>query len=771
MSRVMLRVTATAVLGAGLAAAQNPLFTEKCAVCHGAEAKGGDRGPALANNRRLGSRTVEDLAAIIQNGTPGGMPAFPLPDDQIRQLARYVHSLNATAFELKPNGDVAVGEKFFFGQGKCGSCHAANGRGNNFSGPDLSNVARQMTLAELETALSDPSARIADGYAVASVTLINGAVLKGFARSRSIHDVLLQTLDGKLHSLNESEYRQVKLESGSLMPVLQASANERRDLIAWLSRLGGEAEAKEAAAGSATGAGGGADFTAILHPKRGDWPTYYGNLSGNRYTTMDQITPANVVKLQTQWIYPIQYSPLETTPLVVDGVMYATGPNQVFAIDGRSGDELWRYTRPRTPAGTVSADAALGANRGVALSGDRVFFTTDDAHMLCLNRLTGALLWDVYMPEAPQHYGTTSAPLVVNDLVISGVGGGDEGIRGFIGAWNIATGKLAWRFWTVPKPGERGSETWKGNAIGVGGGSTWLTGTYDEETGLLYWPTGNPFPDTDGTDRVGDNLYTNCDLALDPKTGELRWYFQFTPHDLHDWDAVQPPVLVDATFMGRARKLLLHANRNGYFYVLDRTNGELLLSKPFVKKLTWSDAIDSAGRPQVTSNNETTPGGVKTCPAVRGATNWYSTAFSPQTKLYYVMAVEDCSNYRQAKQGGFGFLDDPRDPAMKYLRALDIQTGNIAWEIPQIGPVEHNYSGVLATSTGLIFYGESGGAFAAVDAKNGKTLWHFGTGSIFKASPITYMAAGRQYVAIAAGANIIAFALPGAVPEKPADKR
>ena len=275
----------------------------------------------------------------------------------------------------------------------------------------------------------------------------------------------------------------------------------------------------------------------------------------------------------------------------------------------------------------------------------------------------------------------------MNDLVISGVGGGDEGIRGFIGAWNVATGKLAWRFWTVPKPGEKGSETWNGDAIGVGGGSTWLTGTYDEETGLLYWPTGNPFPDTDGTQRVGDNLYTNCDLALDPKTGELRWYFQFTPHDLHDWDAVQPPVLVDATFNGRARKLLLHANRNGYFYVLDRTNGELLLSKPFVKKLTWSDAIDGAGRPKVTSNNETTPGGVKTCPAVRGATNWYSTAFNPQTKLYYVMVVEDCSEYRKAKQGGFGFLDDPRDPAMKYLRALDIQTGKIAWEIPQVGPV------------------------------------------------------------------------------------
>jgi PQQ-dependent dehydrogenase (methanol/ethanol family) len=749
-------VTGILLFGATCWAAPNALFVEKCAVCHGAEAAGGDRGPAIANNRRLRSRSVSDIAAIIRNGTPGGMPAFPLPDDQIAQLAGYVHALNATAFEAKPEGDAAAGEAFFFGQGRCATCHTVAGRGSG-TGPDLWNVARQMTLADLEQALTDPSARIAEGYGVVDVVLKDGSALRGFARNRSSHSLQLETFDGKLRLLDESEYREAKPEAASLMPPLQASVDQRRDLMAWLSRLGGDA-ASPGTGQPVTHA----EFVSILHPKRGDWPTYYGNLSGNRYSVLDQITPGNVSKLQLQWIFPIQYQPLETTPLVVDGVMYVTGPNQVFALDGRSGSEIWRYARPRTPAGTIASDAGLGANRGVALLGDRVFFTTDDAHMLCLNRLTGALLWDTYMPETPQHYGTTSAPLVVNDLVISGVGGGDEGIRGFIGAWNVSTGKLAWRFWTVPKPGERGSETWQGNAIDVGGGSSWLTGSYDEETGLLYWPTGNPFPDTDGTPRKGDNLYTNCDLALDPKTGELRWYFQYTPHDLHDWDAVQPPVLADAIFMGRERKLLLHANRNGYFYVLDRTNGELLLSKPFVKKLTWSSAVDSAGKPRLTANNETNPGGVKTCPAVRGATNWYSTAFNPQTRLYYVMVVEDCSMYRQAPQGGFGFIDDPRDPGMKYLRALNIETGEIAWEIPQIGPVERNYSGVLGTSTGLVFYGESSGAFAAVDAKNGKTLWHFDAGSTWKASPMTYTVAGRQYIAIASGANILAFALPDA---------
>ena len=747
------------VFFAGIAgAAPDPLFVQRCSACHGAEATGGDRGPALANNRRLRTRSASDIASIIRNGTPGGMPGFALPDDQVAQLSAYVHSLNAPAFEVKPEGREAAGEAFFFGKGNCTSCHTVgDSRGASanigFRGPDLSGIARRATLAELEESLADPSARIAAGYGIVRVTLKNGTALRGFARNRGSHDLQLQTFDGKLHLLNEAEYREVQTESNSLMPPLQASAEEKRDLIAWLSKLSGE----ETGAGAPATA---AEFASILHPKRGDWPTYYGNLSGNRYTTIEQITPANVGKLQLQWIYPIQYQPLQTTPLVMDGVMYVTGPNQVFALDARSGSEIWRYTRPRTPAGTISSDAAIGANRGVALLGDRVFFTTDDARMLCLNRLTGALLWDVYMPETPQHYGTTAAPLVVNDLVISGVGGADEGIRGFVGAWNAATGKLAWRFWTVPLAGERGSETWKGTVIGGGGGSTWLTGTYDEATGLLYWPTGNPFPDTDGSERAGANLYTNCDVALDPKTGELKWYFQFTPHDLHDWDAVQPPVLVDAKYKGQSRKLLLHANRNGYFYVLDRVNGELLLSKPFVKKLTWSSEVDAAGTPQLTANNETNPRGVKTCPAVRGATNWYSPAFNPQTNLYYVMVVEDCSLYRQAKQGGFGFLDDPRDPALKFLRAINIETGEITWQIEQIGNVERNYSGVLATSSGLVFYGETGGAFAAVDGKNGKTLWHFGASAVWKASPMTYTAAGRQYIAIASGANILSFALP-----------
>ena len=277
---------------------------------------------------------------------------------------------------------------------------------------------------------------------------------------------------------------------------------------------------------------------------------------------------------------------------------------------------------------------------------------------------------------------------------------------------------------------------------------------------MLYWTTGNPFPDTDGTERIGDNLYTDCVIALDIKTGNLLWYFQFTPHDLHDWDAQEPLVLLDTEWQGRPRKLLLQANRNGFFYVLDRTNGEFLLGEPFVKKLTWASGIGPDGRPQRIPGNVPTPHGVKTCPAVRGATNWYSTAWNPQTRLFYVMAVEDCGIYRQSQMGGFGRYKDPADLPEKYLRALDIETGKVKWEIPQVGPPEDNYSGVLSTAGGLVFYGETGGGFAAVDAASGKTLWHFETNQPWKASPMTYTAAGRQYVAVVATDMLVAFALP-----------
>jgi PQQ-dependent dehydrogenase (methanol/ethanol family) len=702
------------------------------------------------------------------------MPAFALPEQELHSLARFVRSFNASVFEVKPAGDLAAGESFFFGKGQCATCHMVRGRGKT-NGPDLSNVARELTLRDIEQTLADPTSRLGvhsvsscpgwafcpdEPWAVVNVRMRDGSALRGFARAQGKHDLQLQTPDGRLRLLTDADYLQVTREKTSAMPPLRATEVERRDLIAFLARLAGiptgplQTEPAPAAA---------QEIEAILHPAPAEWPTYNGTVRGNRHSPLAQITTANAGKLQLQWSWSNPYQGLETTPLVSEGILYVTAPNQVCALDAQAGREIWCYSRPRNPATAIAGDAAKGANRGAALLGDRVFFATDDAHLICLNRITGSLMWDVDVREGPGAMGSTGAPLVAGDLVVTGIAGGDAPLRGYITAYQATTGRQVWRFFTVPKRDQPGSETWtkagQTDAIEVGGGATWTTGSYDAETGILYWPTGNPYPDTDGDERAGDNLYTDCVLALDAKTGKLRWHYQFTPHDLHDWDATEPLVLVDTQFKGRARKLLLHADRNGFFYVLDRSTGELLLGKPFVRKLTWAGGIGPNGRPQLLEGNRPTKAGMKTCPAVRGATNWYSTAFNPATRLFYVMAVEDCSIYRQTKAGGFEPYRAPSDPAEKYLRALDIETGKIVWEAPQVGPPESNYSGVLSTAGGLVFYGETGGSFAAVDAKDGRTLWHFNTGQQWKASPITYMSGGKQYVAIAAGGNIFSFAL------------
>ncbi|MBL8231766.1 MAG: PQQ-binding-like beta-propeller repeat protein, partial [Bryobacterales bacterium] len=394
------------------------------------------------------------------------------------------------------------------------------------------------------------------------------------------------------------------------------------------------------------------------------------------------------------------------------------------------------------------SDPSLGTNRGVAILGDLVYMVTDNAHLIALHRTTGRLVWEVTMPHEPQKYGGTIAPLIVKDMVIAGVAGGDWGIRGFIDAYKATTGERVWRTWTVPDDGEPGIETWKGTAYKLGGGSTWLTGSYDPQTDTLYWATGNPYPNSDDSQRGGDNLFTDCVLALDPATGKMKWYYQFTPHDTHDWDATEPNVLVDAMYQGQPRKLLLHADRNGFFYVFDRTNGKLLLAKPFMHRVTWASGIGADGRPVPL------PPGDLSCPD--HATNWNGTAFSPVTKLYYVMATESCTvrlrNWKNPLP--------PVEPGRKYLRALNIETGKIEWEIPQVGPIDgKRVAGILGTAGGLLFYGDPSGYFLAADERDGKTLWRMPLNATIKTSPMTYSIDGEQYVSIAAGSTILTFGL------------
>jgi alcohol dehydrogenase (cytochrome c) len=498
-----------------------------------------------------------------------------------------------------------------------------------------------------------------------------------------------------------------------------------------------------------------------------DWPTYHGNLGGNRYSAMNQINAGNVARLAPAWMFNFtSTSRLQTTPIVVEGIMYVTSANECYALDAGSGKQLWHFQRPVTKG--LVGNAAGGFNRGAAVSGDRLFMVTDHAHILALNRFTGAVLWDTEMADYRQNYNATGAPIVVGNLVVSGTAGGEEGVRGFVAAYDQTTGKEAWRFWTVPKPGEPGSETWKGVDIEHGGAPTWFTGTYDPALDLVYWPTGNASPDLNGDNRLGDNLYACSILAIEAKTGKLKWYYQFTPHDEWDWDATEPPVLLDINWKGQPRKLLVQANRNGFLYILDRQTGKLLQGTPFVKKLTWAKGIGEDGRPILNPNQTPSPEGSLICPSLSGATNHFSTSYNPGTGMYYVQTLESCAVYVKRPAtwaAGRGFWGGttrqaPGDTQQKVLRAFDLQTGKAVWELPQEGSGA-SWGGVLSTAGGLVFFGEDSGDFMAADANTGKPVWRFPTNHLWRASPITYMFDGKQHIAVAAGASILSFALAG----------
>lgn len=491
------------------------------------------------------------------------------------------------------------------------------------------------------------------------------------------------------------------------------------------------------------------------------WPTYDGKPDGNRFTTLTQINKSNISRLGPKWMFSIPSGGrMEVTPVVVDGIMYVTLANECYALDAGSGREIWHYQRAR--------DEAHGINRGAGVAGGRVFMDTDRAHIVALDRFTGKLLWETEIADWRQNYFTTSAPLPLsNGLVVTGVAGGEHGSNGFVAAYDQTTGKEVWRFWTVPKRGEPGSETWQGKDIDHGGAPTWVIGTYDPVLDLVYWPSGNPAEEYNGDHRLGDNLYSDCILALDGKTGKLRWHYQFTPHDLWDWDSTETSVLIDAVWKGHLRKLMLHADRNGFFYVFDRINGQLLLAKQFVKNLTWASGIGPDGRPIKNPNQEPTEAGTRVCPSQDGATNWFSPSFLPATGLYYVQTYEKCSIYTKRSgdewQTGKEYLGGSQRiaPDVKpetILRAIDFRTGAIAWELPQRGAAQ-SWGGTLATATGLVIFGEDGGGLMAVDAATGKPLWSFLTNNIWKASPMTYMFDGQQYVAVAAGSNIIALGI------------
>ena len=496
-----------------------------------------------------------------------------------------------------------------------------------------------------------------------------------------------------------------------------------------------------------------------------DWPSMHGQFSGNRYAALKQIDPANVGRMGVKWVFAVPNSGrLQGTPQVHEGVMYVTNTNTVIALDAGSGARLWEYSRPAT-TGLIGNARSPGNNRSVSVAGDKVFMQTDHAHLVALNRHTGQVLWDTEMADYKANYNATGSLLAVENLVVAGTAGGEEGVRGFLAAYDQQTGKEVWRFWTIPARGEKGSETWDGPDIDHGGGPTWLTGSYDPATKTVYWPTGNAGPDFNGDNRKGDNLYTCSILALDAATGKLKWHFQPTPHDEWDWDAVAPLVLVDAAWRGQPRQLLLQANRNGFLYVLDRIDGKMLMATPMVKKLTWAKEIAPDGRPVMNPNQVPTPEGALICPAVEGAANFFSTSYNPATQLFYVNTLERCAVYTKrsgaAWQAGRGYQGgggrrDPNDKPQKILRAFNIETGQAAWEIPQDGAGE-TWTGTLSTAGGLVFFGDDGGALAAADASTGQRLWSYPFTESLHTSPMTYLFDNKQYVAMIVGSVVYAF--------------
>jgi len=506
-----------------------------------------------------------------------------------------------------------------------------------------------------------------------------------------------------------------------------------------------------------------------------NWLTYSGSTMSQRYSTLSQITPGNVKNLELQWIYQSRsLEKYEATSLVVDGVLYTVqAPNDIVAIDAVTGRVFWTYSY--TP--DKDARPCCGrVNRGLAILGDTLFMGTIDAHLIAVDAKNGKPLWNVTVAKAAAGYALTHAPLIVKDKVIVGTAGGEYGIRGFIAAFDAKTGREDWRFYTIPGSGEPGNETWTGDSWKMGGASVWMTGSYDPEQNLTYWGIGNPGPDWNGDSRPGDNLYSDCVVALDPDTGKLKWYYQFSPHDEFDFDSVQVPVLADMEWQGRARKVMLWANRNGLMYVIDRSTGQFLLGKPFVE-VNWMTGFDEKGRPIRAAGKVPTPEGTLIMPGNQGGTNWYSPSFSPRTGLFYIptwanynsLYVKQAVTYEEGRvfAGAFPKSDIPmirsgtnnvRKESEGYgaVRAMDPKTGERKWEF-KMGDMTD--SGILTTATDLLFVGGREGYFFALDARNGSMLWKAMVGGQVSAGPMTYAVNGRQYVAIAAGTSLFSFAL------------
>jgi alcohol dehydrogenase (cytochrome c) len=504
---------------------------------------------------------------------------------------------------------------------------------------------------------------------------------------------------------------------------------------------------------------------AASHPD--DWLTYGGNYASQRFSELKQINKDNVNTLKLRWIYQLRRTGIfESSPIVVDGMMYVTEPpTTVTALDVRTGRPVWRWSAD-LPKNLLTI-GLFPTNRGVAILGDTVYVATIDAHLVALDAKTGAMRWSVEIGDNKKAVAITQAPLAINGKIVVGMGGGEGGLRGYIDAYDAKDGKRLWRLYTIPTAGEPGVETWEGDSYKYGGATTWNTGAYDPELNTLYWGTGNPAPDWNGDMRKGDNLYSCSLLAIDADTGKMKWYFQFSPHETHDWDASEPPILFDAVINGKKRKIVAQANRNTFYYVLDRETGEFLAGAAYAKE-TWAKGLDVKGRPIDLPNIDPSTQGTLIYPSITGSVNWTSPSYSPLTGLVYVDTREMGAYYFKGHPqmdpanpldigGGGGQRLVSGDDAYSAIRALESTTGKVKWQFKMVGD---SWTGTLVTAGGLVFCADSQGNFFALDADNGKPLWNIQLGNSVRANPITYAVDGKQYVEAAAGNSVDVFSLP-----------
>ncbi|PCJ22937.1 MAG: PQQ-dependent dehydrogenase, methanol/ethanol family [SAR86 cluster bacterium] len=495
-----------------------------------------------------------------------------------------------------------------------------------------------------------------------------------------------------------------------------------------------------------------------------NWLMYSGTLDSQRYSKLDEINTSNVSELEMKWSYQIPViDRAETVPMVVDGVMFITeAPSNLVAVDAQTGRVYWRYDHDLPEDLRICCGRN---NRGVAILGETLFMSTLDAHLVAIDARTGNVLWDKEVADYEAGYSKTAAPLIVKDKVITGIAGGEFGIRGFIDAYDPVTGDLIWRTYAIPAPGEPGNDTWSGDSWKTGGAATWITGSYDPDLNLIYWGTGNPGPDWNGDVRLGDNLYSDAALALNGDTGELVWHFQFTPHDVHDYDSIQVPILADIQYQGSTRKVMMWANRNAFFYTIDRATGEFLEGKAYASQ-TWAQGLDANGRPIRVPGMAPTYEGILVSPPIVGATNWYSPGYSQQTGLFYVTSFDGeqeffkrDEDYEEGERftGGGGRYNQPMDAFHSSIRAINPETAEIAWEFP-IMP--RSSAGISTTAGGLVFTGSADGYFFALDAATGEELWHISLGARVHAAPMTFSVDNKQYVTIASGNVVYTFGLP-----------